>query len=227
MTVLEEHKLERMAWIGNEEVPRCPMKDQLAEAIAGAVLGTEVSAVMDDIKAAHERGHLNDEDAESLALAAAEKGPQLPYRPEDMRLSAFAESGLVCEVQSKVLGENVLWAADNAVVPPDSPLVVYRASELRAAWGMSPERLRAVHAVKKAMDGDIVAADEEGEAIPVDDLLNGPGNSNACYACGQTKWWDNNGRRVCAVCHPPPRGDRSGKAGDDLLEMLRGQVSER
>ena len=34
---------------------------------------------------------------------------------------------------------------------------------------------------------------------------NGPiaGPAAPCHACKQNRWWDNNGRQTCAVCHPP------------------------
>ena len=47
----------------------------------------------------------------------------------EMPLSQFAQSGICGEVKSKVLGESFLMAADNAVVPADTPLIVYRAAE--------------------------------------------------------------------------------------------------
>ena len=46
-----------------------------------------------------------------------------------MPLSQFAQSGICGEVKSKVLGESFLMAADNAEVPADTPLIVYRAAE--------------------------------------------------------------------------------------------------
>ena len=84
---------------------------------------------------------------------------------EAMRLSAFAVSGLVREIRSRVLDEHVLFAADNAVLPQDNRLVVYRACELKEIVGQLPDHLRAIHAVKKQLDGEVLpyekdAADE-------------------------------------------------------------------
>ena len=223
---LKVHKLELMVRLGHEQSPRLRLRDQLATAIDGAALGTDLDAVADDIRAAYGRGHLTEKDFESLTLAAAEKKPQLSCRCENMPLSDFATSGLVREVHSKALGERVLWAADNAVVPPGASLVVYRATELIAVRGISPQRLWAIHTVKKVLDGEIVPADVEGDDIPVRDLLDESSGATACYTCGQNRWWDNDGRRMCAVCHPPMR--KSGKPGTGTRPMeSRGKVSER
>ena len=84
---------------------------------------------------------------------------------ENMRLSEFAGSGLVREVRSRVLDEHVLFAADNAVLPQNNRLVVYRARELIELVGLPPEQLRAIHAVKKSLDGELLSyAEDEGDA---------------------------------------------------------------
>ena len=83
---------------------------------------------------------------------------------EAMRLSEFAVSGRVQEVKSRVLDELVLLAADNAVLPQNNHLVVYRACELTGLVGRPPETLRAMHAVKKHLDGELLSCGEEDEA---------------------------------------------------------------
>ena len=91
---------------------------------------------------------------------------------ENMRLSEFAGSGLVREVRSRVLDEHVLFVADTAVLPQNNRLVVYRAGELTELVGLPPEQLRAMHAVKKSLDGELLAyAEDEGDArIPAQAL---------------------------------------------------------
>ena len=120
-------------------------------------------------------------------------------------MSEFAVSGLVQEVKSGVLDEHILWVADNAEVPAGNTLVVYRADELKQLVGLTPDEIRRLHAVKKALDGEImVNDDDEGDRIILaKDLL---AHNTRCHACGQDNWWDNNGRPICAVCHPPPTG---------------------
>ena len=84
---------------------------------------------------------------------------------EGMRLAEFAGSGLVRTVRSRVLDEHVLFAADTAVLPQNNRLVVYRAYELTELVGLPPEQLRAIHAVKKSLDGELLAyAEDEGDA---------------------------------------------------------------
>ena len=102
----------------------------------------------------------------------------------EMGLDAFAMSGICREVGSGVLGEKVIFAGDDAAVPADTPLVVYRGSELRELVGGSPE-------------------DEDGIRIPSSALLENGRDHNTCYACGQSRWWTKKcGERMCAVCHP-------------------------
>jgi uncharacterized protein (DUF427 family) len=91
-------------------------------------------------------------------------------------------------------------------VPEDTPLIVYRAAEMREINGASPEMLRAAHEVRKAFDGEIVA-DEDETRIPSSELLDKSRDTNTCAACGQAKWWTKQcGQRMCAVCHPGPSG---------------------
>ena len=71
----------------------------------------------------------------------------------EMRMSEFATSGLVQEVKSGVLGEHILWVADNAEVPADNTLVVYRADELTQLVGLTPPEILVSNAVKEAPDG--------------------------------------------------------------------------
>ena len=72
------------------------------------------------------------------------------------QLSELFLSEPIQVVRSRVLGEAVLWAADNAEIPADNDLVVYRESELRELVGCEPEVLRAIHKVKSDLDGEIV-----------------------------------------------------------------------
>ena len=117
-------------------------------------------------------------------------------------MSEFAISGLIQEMKSGVLGEHILWAADNAEVPANNTLLIYRAHELTQLVGLTPDEIRRLHAVKKELDGELVVLDDAGDRIiPAKDLL---AHSTTCHACGQDNWWDNNGRPICAVCHPQP-----------------------
>jgi len=72
----------------------------------------------------------------------------------EQRLSDLFREVPVHRVRSRVLGEDVLWAADDAEVP-DTDLVVYRASELAALDGLDPDALRKIHDVKKELDGEV------------------------------------------------------------------------
>ena len=99
-------------------------------------------------------------------------GPQWQECPESTAYIEEAEqttapslSDLFAEkpihlVRSRILGEDVLFATDDAAIPTDNKLVVYRESELRATVGVDPIQLRAIHAVKRRLDGEVVNTDE-------------------------------------------------------------------
>jgi|6_EtaG_2_1085325.scaffolds.fasta_scaffold45883_2 hypothetical protein len=82
----------------------------------------------------------------------------------NQRLSEFLAERRVARVSSKVLGEDVLFAADDAEIPSDNDLVVYREEELRKLVGKTPEHLKHIHDVKKQFDGDILSTKEEESA---------------------------------------------------------------
>ena len=88
--------------------------------------------------------------------------------PEDAieeRLDDLFTRGTIRRCRSGVLNEDVLFVADDAAMPPGNDLVVYRQSELTMLVGVLPERLRAVHAAKKVLTGEILT---EKRNIPVD-----------------------------------------------------------
>ena len=78
----------------------------------------------------------------------------------NQRLSEFLAERRVARVSSKVLGEDVLFAADDAEIPSDND----REEELRKLVGKTPEHLKHIHDVKKQFDGDILSTKEEESA---------------------------------------------------------------
>jgi hypothetical protein len=128
----------------------------LEQMIERVLVQTDLEPVMTEVDAAYERGELTQTEAEDLARLAVEKSRQIPGQIEDLSLDAFAQSGQVRRVASKVLNETVLFVADNVGVPKDNALVVYQASELKALTGMPSDQLRKVHATKKMFDGEIL-----------------------------------------------------------------------
>jgi len=71
-----------------------------------------------------------------------------------MRLSAFARSGSWLRIRSRLLGEDVIFAADNAVDLPGG-FPIYRAGELTKLTELDPDNLRAVHRVKATFSGKV------------------------------------------------------------------------
>ena len=51
---------------------------------------------------------------------------------------------------------------------------------------------------------DVHETDDAPRAVPHHESTDGA--AGKCFACGQERWWQDEGRRICAVCHPPPRG---------------------
>jgi len=91
---------------------------------------------------------------------AARRTPSLPAgsdEPAPLRLRDLFKQKPLHRVRSRVPGEDILFAADDAQIPPDNSLVAYRESELRQLVGLTPEEIRRIHAVKKALDGEVVA----------------------------------------------------------------------
>ncbi len=78
---------------------------------------------------------------------------------ETWPLSCAARSGQYRRTRSRILDETIVLAADNADLPNFGDTVVYRAKELRCLVGMSSERIRNFHEVKRYFDGIIEAAE--------------------------------------------------------------------
>ena len=76
----------------------------------------------------------------------------------NLRLSKLLSRTNSVRVRSRVLGEDVIWIADDRQEPDllRQTGVVYRESELRQLVGVSPEKLRRIHATKKALDGQVI-----------------------------------------------------------------------
>ena len=133
------------------------------EAIDNVVIVTELKPILNDIDDAERRGDLTPEETEELVQQARSR--QIPFTFEEMDLAEFGSSGRMTEVASKVLGERVLWAADNAELQTGNDLVVYRAAELRELKNKSPEQLRRIHLTKKIMDGEVTSNPGNGREI--------------------------------------------------------------
>jgi hypothetical protein len=80
-----------------------------------------------------------------------------------MPLEEFALAGLVVEVWSRVLGEAVVFASDNARLDPGERRPVYQARELRVLLGLAaPAELRRIHDVKRMFRGTVTDASPAG-----------------------------------------------------------------
>ena len=80
-----------------------------------------------------------------------------PSRILTMTYREFKNAGLVVTVVSRLIGERVIFASDNADVGK-TPLVVYRASELLHLAGLDGATVRTLHAAKKTFNGEITEA---------------------------------------------------------------------
>ena len=72
-----------------------------------------------------------------------------PRRIAGMSLKSFALAGLVLRVHSRLLGEDVLFASDNAHVDRQD-LVVYRAAELETLLDAKEAELMTLHRARSA-----------------------------------------------------------------------------
>jgi hypothetical protein len=110
-----------------------------------------------------------------------DRSRQIPDEGE--RLSELLTRQPVVRVHSRLLGEVVVWAADNAEVPEDTPEVVYRESELRLLVGLAPAEVRAIHAAKRSFDGEVVEGSPEldsEQAIPSHALYTRSAEATRC-----------------------------------------------
>jgi hypothetical protein len=194
-----------------------PAKKASGSAIQAAIVGAQtwedLSGLCEDIDAAYRAGDIDLEVADELTNLVRLRAREVPEDDTaflEMPLDKLAQSGIYREVHSKALDERVIFAADNAEVPDDTPLIVYRAAEMRELLGASPEMLRAAHQVKKNFDGEVVEDPPElspdDQVIPSEALYARTSDTppDTCSACGQAQWWTDtlSGRQVCAVCHP-------------------------
>jgi hypothetical protein len=115
-----------------------------------------LEAALERVQGAFAAGRLTAEETERLATLAAQEAGCLPEEAEEERLGDLLARRPMVRLRSRLLGEVVLLAADDAQVPADGALVVYRASELRHLVGRTPAQVQALHVVKVALDGQVV-----------------------------------------------------------------------
>jgi hypothetical protein len=140
----------------------------LRQAMQQAADWSGLEAVLAEVQTAFQAGKLSQEQAEALGRIALQEARTLPEAAGDapgLRLSELFAAGPVRRVWSGVLGEEVLFLADDAEEPEEHGLTVYRESEMRRLVGMDPEQLKAVHLTKAMLDGEVIDAYEEGTAI--------------------------------------------------------------
>ena len=81
---------------------------------------------------------------------ASDERPRLPSGDSllELTLSDFAHAELQVVVFSRLLGEEVVFASDNAEIADSETRTIYRARELRSLAGLGAADLHAVHRVK-------------------------------------------------------------------------------
>jgi len=85
--------------------------------------------------------------------------PKSP-KTSGVTLAEFAGSRRTVCLYSDVLGEEVIFAADNARLAPEEARPVYRARELAVIWGedsISADGLRLLHEVKVRFGGEVTS----------------------------------------------------------------------
>lgn len=131
----------------------------LRQAIQQACDWQDLEMALARVQAAFEQGELTGEGAEALAVIAAQEAQVLPELAEEERLGDLLCRQPVVRLGSRLLGEEILLAADGAQVPDGNGLVVYREAELRRVVGRPPEEVRAIHTVKKVLEGEVMGGD--------------------------------------------------------------------
>lgn len=128
---------------------------KLVSAITTAADWRGLEAGLDDAQSAYEAGLLTADAVERLATMAGQEALVLPEEVAEARLSQWLREQSVRRVYSRVLGEAVLFAAEDANIPAGNVLAVYRASELVELVGKSPAQLQSIHAAKKVFKGEL------------------------------------------------------------------------
>ena len=142
---------------GISEVQAQPTRaSQLRHGAAEARDWEALDAVLDAAQAAYDAGEVTQEEAESLAGYVGDRSRQVPEDTGGGTLGEALRSQPVVRVRSRLLGETVVWLADGAVAPKDTAEVAYCEQELRRLEDQSPAMVRAAHAVKKALDGQLL-----------------------------------------------------------------------
>lgn len=136
-----------------------PLQENLA--IKDAQTWRDLERALDDAQVAYERGELITEAVAQIALMAQQKATTLPEDASEESLSELFADGPIRRCHSRVLGEDVLFVADDAEVPPGNDLMVYQQSELAQVVSLTPEALKAVHAAKVALGGEVVEPPDE------------------------------------------------------------------
>ena len=146
------------------ELPKLTKSDEhpvnvavdLEQAIRQAQDWESLETALESAQLLFQAGELSAETVEQLAILAAQEAHAMPEPAEGLRLSELFREQPIRRVYSKILAEVVVFAADGADVPADTPGIVYRASELRHLVACPPEHLRRIHAVKHAFDGELI-----------------------------------------------------------------------
>ena len=94
--------------------------------------------------------------AQEQEQAAGERPASTAQGADELRLSTLFRDTPVRRIHSRVLDADVLLAVDDADVPADNELVVYRESELRALVGHPPAEVQRIHRVKAVFDGEVI-----------------------------------------------------------------------
>ncbi|MBT4504184.1 MAG: hypothetical protein HOC74_41015 [Gemmatimonadetes bacterium] len=149
-----------------------PIVAELDQHIYQATAWSDLTAVLNEAQRRFQTGELTAEEVKRLGDRALERSQRVPETADSLCLNGLFEETPIRRVLSKILGEEVLFAIDDAQVPPDNALVVYRQSELRLLADCSPERLQAIHASKKLLDGDLIEVSDEEDRIPTENLLS-------------------------------------------------------
>ena len=132
--------------------------EELATKVRRARTWEDLSSALEDARQASEAATIPRHETEQLIHLVGERSRHVPAIAPGRRLSSLLTSwSPVVQVQSRILGEVVVWAADGVELPADCPHVAYRVSELRQLAGRTPMALRAIHSCKRAFDGELLA----------------------------------------------------------------------
>jgi len=108
-------------------------------------------------------GCLSRGDVEKIAIACSTRSKSIPCSWDNVSLKRLADAhGRKLMINSRLLEETICLTSDADAPPKDNQgRIVYTAAELAHINGISADKLRSIHSVKRQFDAEIISTTDE------------------------------------------------------------------